>query len=487
MLTIRGTFREMNSFFKLVTGLVFIVGLAMPVQSQDNYKIEVLPFNSGIFDDFAPVIFKNGIMFCSNRKNKILSDYTTTDDERLLDIYWVEQKDNLKWGRPRLMSDDISTIFHEGPACLNKEENIIFFTRNYTIDRKNRKDRNQNNFGIFTARRIGERWSDIKPFKYNDPDYNIAHPTLSRDGNQLFFASDMPGGNGKSDIYFSTKENGDWTTPVNLGPKMNSDSSEIYPFIHESGRLYFASARKSSLGGLDIYYSQFVDGEWIEPIQLPSPFNSPSDDFAYIADGLFETGFFSSNRGRTDDVFRFISMIPRYADCQQIEEISYCYEITEEGAARLDTLPFIYEWDLGDGTKKLGIRVEHCYENPGVYMVQLNVIDSLTMEVKYNEAAYPIQVDKVEQVMFNAVDTCHVGDKVEFDGSETSFSNFEIADYRWNFDDGNVGISSKVSNLFLAPGIYNVQLMVKSKPDQDGQTKTRCGSKNIVVLEKTSL
>jgi PKD repeat protein len=177
-------------------------------------------------------------------------------------------------------------------------------------------------------------------------------------------------------------------------------------------------------------------------------------------------------------------MIPRYPDCQLIEKISYCYEITEEGAARLDTLPFVYEWDLGDGTKKRGIRVEHCYENPGLYMVQLNVIDSLTREVKYNEAAYPIQVDKVEQVMFNSLDTCYVGDEVEFDGSETSFTSFEIAEYQWNFNDGNVGVSTIVSNLFLAPGIYNVQLKVISMPDQDGQIRTECGCKNIVVLEK---
>jgi hypothetical protein len=472
------------SIIKNISVIVFIIVFALPVQSQENYKIELLPFNSGIFDDFAPVIYKNGIIFCSNRKRKALVNYTTVDNERLLDIYYVKQKDSLKWGRPILMSENISSVFHEGPVSLDKEEALIYFTRNYIVDKKNRKAGSQNNFGIFTASRSGEKWSVIKPFKYNDPDYNIAHPTISRDGNQLFFASDMPGGYGKSDIYYSLKENGEWTTPVNLGQGVNSDSSEMYPFVHESGRIYFASDRKSSMGGLDIYYSQFVDGKWIKPVQLAAPFNSPSDDFAFVADGLFETGFFSSNRGRTDDIFRFISMIPRYPDCQLIEKISYCYEITEEGAARLDTLPFVYEWDLGDGTKKRGIRVEHCYENPGLYMVQLNVIDSLTREVKYNEAAYPIQVDKVEQVMFNSLDTCYVGDEVEFDGSETSFTSFEIAEYQWNFNDGNVGVSTIVSNLFLAPGIYNVQLKVISMPDQDGQIRTECGCKNIVVLEK---
>ena len=472
------------SFAKNISVIVFIFGFALPGQSQGNYKIELLPFNSGIFDDFAPVISEDGIIFCSNRKRKTLVNYTTTENERLLDIYYVKQKDSLKWSRPTLMSDDISSIFHEGPACFNKEETVIYFTRNYSVDKKNRKADSQNNFGIFTASRSGEKWSVINPFKYNDPGYNIAHPTISRDGNQLFFASDMPGGQGKSDIYYSLKENGEWTTLVNLGSAVNSDGSELYPFVHESGRVYFASDRKSSMGGLDIYYSQFVDGKWIKPVQLAAPFNSPADDFAYVADGLFETGFFSSNRGRTDDIFRFISMIPRYPDCQLIEKISYCYEITEEGATRLDTLPFIYEWDLGDGTKKRGIKVEHCYENPGVYMVQLNVIDSLTREVKYNEAAYPIQVDKVEQVMFNSLDTCYVSDEVKFDGTETNFTSFEIAEYQWNFNDGNVGVSSKVSNLFLAPGIYNVQLKVISTPDKDGQTRTECGCKNIVVLEK---
>ena len=294
--------------------IVFVFVFALPGQSQENYKIELLPFNSGIFDDFAPVISKDGIIFCSNRKRKAFVNYTTIENERLLDIYYVKQKDSLRWSRPVLISENISSIFHEGPACLNKEETEIFFTRNYSVDKKNRNAGSQNNFGIFTASRTGEKWSVIKPFKFNNPDYNIAHPTISRDGNQLFFASNMPGSYGKSDIYYSLKENGEWTTPVNLGPGVNSESSEMYPFVHESGRIYFASDQKSSLGGLDIYYSQLVDGKWIKPVQLAAPFNSTSDDFAYVVDGLFETGFFSSNRGQTDDIFRFISMIPRYPD-----------------------------------------------------------------------------------------------------------------------------------------------------------------------------
>jgi len=228
----------MSSLIKNITVIVFIIGFALPVQSQENYKIELLPFNSGIFDDFAPVIYENGIIFCSNRKRKALVNYTTVDNERLLDIYYVKQKDSLKWGRPILMSENISSVFHEGPVCLNKEETLIYFTRNYIVDKKNRKADSQNNFGIYTASRSGEKWSVIKPFKFNNPDYNIAHPTISRDGNQLFFASDMPGGYGKSDIYYSLKENGEWTTPVNLGSGVNSDISEMYPFVHESGRIF---------------------------------------------------------------------------------------------------------------------------------------------------------------------------------------------------------------------------------------------------------
>lgn len=474
----------MGELIKYFFVFVFTVCFVMPVNSQENYKVELLPFNSEIFDDFAPVMVENGIIFCSNRKKKALINYTTDDDEHLLDIYYVEQKDSLKWKRPKLMSDNISTIFHEGPACITKDQSVIYFTRNYIVDKKRRKTNSNNNFGIFIANRSGDKWSAVKPFKYNNPDYNIAHPAISSDGSQLFFASDKPGGYGKSDIYLTTKENGEWTEPVNLGPVVNSDSSELYPFVHESGRVYFASDRQSSFGGLDIYYSHFADGKWFKPIQLAAPFNSRYDDFAYVADSLFEGGFFTSNRGNTDDIYRFMSMVPRYPECKKIEKIEYCYEITEKGAARLDTLPFVYEWDLGDGTKKRGVKVEHCFEKPGLYMVQLNVMDSLTREVKYNEAAFPIKVDEVERVMFNSQDTCYVGEVVEFDGSETNLKNFDIADYKWNFNDGNTGSSYKASNKFLAPGIYNVQLIVTSTPDEDGKTRTECGCKDIVVLEK---
>ena len=111
----------------------------------------------------------------------------------------------------------------------------------------------------------------------------MGQPSISADGRFLYFASDMPGGQGGSDIWFSESVNGDWSTPVNLGSKVNSSGTDNYPCIHPSGKLYFTSNRPGGMGGLDVYCSDNIDGVWESPVRLPEPLNSRSDDFAFVA------------------------------------------------------------------------------------------------------------------------------------------------------------------------------------------------------------
>ena len=326
-------------------------------------------------------------------------------------------------------------------------------------------------------------WGDIKAFKHNNPDYKTGHPSLSEDGNQLFFASDIPGGFGGSDLYVCTLTNGEWSDPVNLGSAVNSSSSEIYPFYHSSGRLYFSSDQSGSAGGLDIYFTQEINGEWVRPTRLPAPFNSGSDDFAFIADDLIETGFFTSNRERNDDIYSFRTLVPKYAGCDTLHENYYCYVFYETGAYDLDTVPFSYEWDMGDGTKIRSVEADYCFNGPGSYMVKLNVVDKLTGDIQFNQASYMIDIRDIEQAYINCVDTGYVGDNVRFDGLQTNLPDFTVGEYLWNFDDGNIATGAEVNNRFTSPGIYQIQLVVRSTPDASGNVGEACVSKRVVILD----
>lgn len=476
----------MKRFIRHIIPFLFLSLLGSNLsEAQDTYQIESLSFNSRISDDFAPMFFEDGIIFCSNRKDKVFTNYTSEDNEPLLDFYFVQRKDSSDWGKAKVWTEELLSVFNEGPACFSKDGKTIYFTRNLTADKKSRKDIiGENNYGIFFASFNGSAWGNITPFIHNSSEYKTGHPGISEDGKYLFFASDMPGGSGGSDLYVSTFVNGEWSAPVNLGGAVNSSGSEIYPFYHSSGRLYFSSDRSGSAGGLDIYFTQEIDGNWVTPTHLPPPFNSGSDDFAFIADDLIESGFFSSNRARNDNIYSFKTLVPKYAGCDTLQETNYCYVFYETGAYNLDTVPFSYEWNMGDGSRIRNVEADYCFKGPGSYLVQLNVVDKLTGEVQFNQASHIIEINDVEQAYITSVDTGYVRDNIRFDGLNTNLSEFTVGEYLWNFDDGNIATGAEVRNRFTSPGIYQIQLVVRSAPDNQGNVREACVSKHLVIMEK---
>ena len=122
------------------------------------------------------------------------------------------------------------------------------------------------------------------------------------------------------------------------------------------------------------------NGSWEDPFLLPEPINSTSDDFAFVAEPNLQTGYFTSNRRKDDDIYEFTSTIIRKASCDTLAENNYCYRFIEENAVKYDTMPFRYEWKFGDGSNATGPVVEHCFSGPGTYIVQLDVVNLITKE-----------------------------------------------------------------------------------------------------------
>ena len=94
-----------------------------------------------------------------------------------------------------------------------------------------------------------------------------------------------------------------------------------------------------------------------------------------------------------------------------------------------------------------------------------------------------IEAKDIEQVYLTSVDTSYVNEPVKFDGLKTNLPNFSVAEYFWNFNDGNKGTGAEITNVFISPGIYNILLLVKSAPDNQGNVQNACVSKNVVIIE----
>ena len=450
----------------------------------DNYSIRITPFSSEKHDEFSPAFYLDGLVFCSNRKTGLFIIYSGENNRENFNLLFTRPEDSLGWESSVLLAEELLTSYHDGPACFNKEMNVIYFTRNYYVENKLKDVYDpQNKLGIFSAEFNEGKWINMKPFKYNDPNYSFLTPVLSLDESRLYFASDKPGGSGGADLYYCNRNKNDWEEPVNLGPAVNTSGNESFPFISDGGDLIFASDGFHGLGGKDIYYTREINGRWITPIPLEPPINSAKDDFGLIATGNMEEGYFSSNRDESDDIYYFKTEFPQFFTCDSLQDNHYCFLFYDEGNLDLDTLPLRYEWDFGDGVKEIGLEVEHCYSGPGEYTVQLSIIDNNTGNTFFTQSSYVYELKDVIQPFINSPDVSIIDTKIKFDGLRTNLPDFNIAEYIWDFGDGYKQKGPEAEHSYNNTGEYIVQLGLVSDKDSLGISSRSCVYKKIVILE----
>lgn len=331
--------------------------LHLMLQDSVKWNVSYLTLNTPM-DEFAPQYFKNGLVFTSNRDNKagiknmfgwtetpftnlfLIEDsstikhvapqnyfYNTSDliikeydqrlkpktihDNRVLGTveYAASLVNNALFydsAEVRLLDKALTSPLHDGPITFNRAQDFYFFNRNKDKKTPTIEDVNAFQLDLYWGIYAGGRWHSVTPFQHNDPNYSTAHPALSADGNTLYFVSDKPGGYGGKDLYFSTRSGNNWSEPKNMGPTINTEGDETFPYIHENGAFYFSSNGHTGLGGLDLFTVQLKENVPTGAIQnLGYPINSSKDDFAFISDVKNTSGYFSSNRYGSDDIFRY--------------------------------------------------------------------------------------------------------------------------------------------------------------------------------------
>jgi hypothetical protein len=204
---------------------------------------------------------------------------------------------------------------HDGPVSFCKATGELFITRTIQKSDKGKKDGKRlrtHLLKIFISSKTGGKWNSPEPFFLNSDVFSVGHPSISPDGQKLYFVSDMPGGFGQTDIYCCTRKEGKWGAPENLGKAINSAGKEMFPSL-TGDRLFFASDGQPGLGGLDLFVSTLNGDKWSVAKNVGTPLNSSYDDFSICLSDTSESGYFSSNRPGgmgNDDIYYFFKKLP---------------------------------------------------------------------------------------------------------------------------------------------------------------------------------
>ena len=284
-----------------------------------RFTLMPVNFNSKL-SDFAPAINGSEVIFTSNRitrgASKRLHDW---NDQPFTELYSVTTGNQAE---PKRLSSSLNTRYHESTACFTKDGQTMYFTRNnFTANEYQKDGTGINHLKLYKAKKNKKGWGEVQELPMNSNDYSIAHPALSPDEKTLYFASDMPGGKGMSDLYKVSIVDGTYGTPENLGDGINTEGRETFPFVDMNGDLYFASDGHVGLGGLDVFVvERNEDGSFGKGYNVGRPINSPQDDFTFVVNSITGLGYFASNRDGgmgEDDIYAFQQIIPLIKNCQQ--------------------------------------------------------------------------------------------------------------------------------------------------------------------------
>ena len=274
--------------------------------TKQDFDVFNLAINSK-YSEFSPMFHNNGqVVYASSNDTSI---FTTRkykwNNQPYLDLYVAklneesqELKDAIKFSKA------VNTKYHEASVTFSPNNETMYFTRNNYGKKLKRDKKGVNHLKIYQSKKINGEWTEATEVSFNSDDYSTGHPALSPDGKLLYFVSDMPGSIGQTDIFVvDVLEGGQFSEPRNLGPGINTERKEMFPFVNNE-KIYFSSDGHVGLGGLDVFEAAFdEEGGFLEVKNLGKPINSNKDDFSYIVNEQNQKGFFASNRkgGKGDD------------------------------------------------------------------------------------------------------------------------------------------------------------------------------------------
>ena len=307
-----------------------------------DWALQYLSINTAA-QEFSPLLFGQGLIFSSNRKNGNIQPATYGwDGHGFEEVFWIKNRGDLFDINPQSIKTDVERnltltidktpatsndnntlaqkialskigpaanaipLFsglpkgrgHSGPISISDNGNTIYFTRN-----RNEKTKGVYLLEICSVKRTALGWGLPKVLSFNEKRSSSFHPAINEAGTVLYFASDREGGMGGADIYKVEKTtDSTWSAAENMGPRVNTQGDEVFPTVNGND-LFYSSNGWGGLGGLDLFKTTQLPKA--NPSNLGYPVNSSADDFGYVSTADGREGYFSSNRFGSDDLFGY--------------------------------------------------------------------------------------------------------------------------------------------------------------------------------------
>ena len=286
--------------------------LAVIKKNSGRYTLENAGINSE-YSDYGSAFYNNKVIFASARDTGSLSSRRHGwTGESFTNLYGADMASEGALSGEERFGKKLNSKFHESTPVFTKDNKTVYFTRNDFLNGKKGKDAQKSTLlKLYKATLEGDAWMDVVELPFNSSQYSVAHPALSVDEKTLYFASNMPGTLGQSDLFkVSINSDGSYGTPENLGPNINTEGRETFPFISQENELYFASDGHPGLGGLDLFVSKADKNDKLfkDVLNVGEPLNSSKDDFGFLIDTKTKIGYVTSNRDGgqgSDDIYRF--------------------------------------------------------------------------------------------------------------------------------------------------------------------------------------
>jgi outer membrane protein OmpA-like peptidoglycan-associated protein len=374
--------------------------------------------------DYSPTFYANGIVYVTTRHKNGPKDQKL--NSTFMELYYAELEPDGMPIDPEEFSVQINSQVHEGPVSFSRDGRTMYFTRNNLkkgLTKTNSKGKIV--LKVYESKRGPYDWEKVKELPFNSDEYSCFHPSLSPDGNTLYFASDMPGGFGGMDLYKVERRADSWSEPINLGNAINTSENEAFPYIHRSGALFFSSNGHEGNGGLDMFMVDWINESWTPVRNLGKPFNSENDDLGLIINKKGTRGYFASDRegGKgKDDIYVF------EADRTIIEA---------EKELSLNTKILAYDTKTNEPIEDVSVRVlekanDGFVEGSDLYDIQLmpsGEDGSLVMKLvrksadKLGEGSlFTNQYGEIEQTLVSNKNYIILGSKKGYESSEVLYS-----------------------------------------------------------------
>ena len=387
--------------------------LSLIKKNSGRYIVENAGINSK-YSDFGSAFFNNKIVFASARDTGNFSNRRHSwTGEGFTNLYKADIITEGSLTAADKFQSEINSKFNESTPVFTKDGKTVYFTRNnYLNGKKGEDSQNTTLLKLYSATLEGKKWTNIKELSFNSNNYSVAHPALSMDEHTLYFASDMPGTLGESDLYkIAINTDGSFGAPINLGNKINTEGRETFPMITSDGELYFASDGHPGLGGLDIFVSKINTNEnHSDVINVGEPVNSSYDDFGFLINDKTRYGYFTSNRegGKgSDDIYKFKETKKLVFNCEQnlsglVVDKQTTLPLPEAKVTLLDSAFNSIKDVISDKEGKFDFGLKDCKDIFYIKVEKQNFATNQTKEIiiKDNEASFvEIPLDKSSKII----------------------------------------------------------------------------------------